>query len=467
MRAAAARGIPVVLVQDDAGPGLWAPDTPGWQLHRRLTRPPTAVYLRKRFGDAFRSTDLDARLRRTGAGNLVLAGAMTDFSVRATLQRALLKGYFVTLVADAHSTLDAPDSSAAEQIALLNGEVRDAEVRGLPVRLVRSARPASSSDSGVTMLFYVASVPGWTGIELRHFLALDAVATERSFHRAARKLGYTQSAISQQIATLERVVGHRLIERPGGSQPVLRLIRAGEIVLEHAHAIGARLATAQADLQAFAAGNLDPLRLGFFGRGLGALMPGICRRLQDDRPDLEIKISEAREDEELLGMIRRGEIDLAFVHLPLDGEECEEVALLEDDHVLVVRNDPAAATRAASLSLEELAAGPLIGFKHCSQLTGSFRSRNLEPSWFVCSDDLESIYAFVAAGSGVAVLPQLATLALGDGVQVVQPTCELPPRHLGLAWSSARGESGSARAFVDAAVAEAARFSRGRLSLAS
>ena len=138
VRAAAARGIPVVLVQDDAGPGLWAPDTPGWQLHRRLTRPPTAVYLRKRFGDAFRSTDLDARLRRTGAGNLVLAGAMTDFSVRATLQRALLKGYFVTLVADAHSTLDAPDSSAAEQIALLNGEVRDAEVRGLPVRLVRS-----------------------------------------------------------------------------------------------------------------------------------------------------------------------------------------------------------------------------------------------------------------------------------------------------------------------------------------
>src|SRR5215211_4240648 len=87
----------------------------------------------------------------------------------------------------------------------------------------------------------------WIGVELRHFLALDAVATERSFHRAATKLGYTQSAISQQIAVLERVVGEKLVERPGGSQPVC-LTRAGEIVMAHAHAIGARVATAQADL---------------------------------------------------------------------------------------------------------------------------------------------------------------------------------------------------------------------------
>jgi DNA-binding transcriptional LysR family regulator len=313
----------------------------------------------------------------------------------------------------------------------------------------------------------VASVPGWTGIELRHFLALEAVASERSFHRAARKLGYTQSAISQQIAALERVVGHKLIERPGGSQPVLRLTRAGEIVMEHAHAIGARLATAQADLQAFATGDLDPLRLGFFGRGLGALMPGICRRLQEARPDVEIKISEAREDADLLGMLRRGEIDLSFVHLPVHGDDYEEVTLLEDDHLLVVGADSGAATRAASLSLEELAAQPLIGFRNCGQLTDYFRSHSLEPAWYVCSDDLESIYAFLATGSGPALLPRLATLSLGDEVQTVQPGCTLPPRRIGLAWSAVRGESGSARSFVEAALAEAARFSRGRLTLAS
>jgi nicotinamidase-related amidase len=59
VRAAAARDTPVVIVQDDAGPGLWTPETPGWQLHERLIRPPKAVALRKSYGDAFRGTDLE------------------------------------------------------------------------------------------------------------------------------------------------------------------------------------------------------------------------------------------------------------------------------------------------------------------------------------------------------------------------------------------------------------------------
>ncbi len=283
---------------------------------------------------------------------------------------------------------------------------------------------------------------GWIGVELRHFLALDAVASEASFNRAAAKLGYTQSAISQQIAALERVVGQRLIERPGGS-----------------------LASAQADLKSLTAGDLDPLRIGFFGRGLGALIPAIHHRLEQERPDIQLRVVIGKDDEELLGKARRGEVDLTFVQLPVIQDGIERVTLLEDEYVLVVR----AGSVESPPTLHELAAMPLIGFKtgKVCQLTDYFRSNNVEPSWIVGSHDLETIYAFAAAGEGVALLPRLATLCLAPGIDVVELACGLPPRRIGLAWSTTRGESGLADAFVRAATDEAARFARAELSVAS
>ena len=111
----------------------------------------------------------------------------------------------------------------------------------------------------------------WLGVEVRHFAALDAVAREGSFGRAADRLGYTQSAVSQQIATLERIVGETLVERPGGPRAV-SLTEAGALLLRHAEAIVARLDAARADIASLRAGETGTLRVGDLpvGRRAGA-----------------------------------------------------------------------------------------------------------------------------------------------------------------------------------------------------
>src|SRR5919197_424332 len=99
----------------------------------------------------------------------------------------------------------------------------------------------------------------WLGLDLRHLVALKTIADEGAFGRAADRLGYTQSAVSQQIATLERVVGLRLIDRPGGPRPI-SLTEAGRILLRHAEAIDARLRAAKADMEALRAGEAGRVR---------------------------------------------------------------------------------------------------------------------------------------------------------------------------------------------------------------
>src|SRR5258706_11074728 len=116
----------------------------------------------------------------------------------------------------------------------------------------------------------------WSGIELRHLVALDAVAREGSFRRAATHLGYVQSAISHQIAGLESLTGKRLIERSRGTRP-LALTEAGGILLAHADAVIARMRAAQADLAALDGDGVAALRVGATPDLLARLVPSLLR----------------------------------------------------------------------------------------------------------------------------------------------------------------------------------------------
>src|SRR5205809_1848278 len=206
----------------------------------------------------------------------------------------------------------------------------------------------------------------WLGIELRHFLALEAVAREGSFGKAAAALGYTQSAVSQQIAALERIVGQRLVERPGGPKPI-SLTEAGRLLLTHADAIAARISAAQADLTALGEGQAGTLRVGVFQSVGQRILPEVMRRFLGAWPQVRVTLTESSNDAELLGLVERGGLDLTFADLPLVEGPFESVELLRDPYVLAVPADSPLATR-ETLAARDLQELDLIGFKHCRSL---------------------------------------------------------------------------------------------------
>jgi DNA-binding transcriptional LysR family regulator len=294
----------------------------------------------------------------------------------------------------------------------------------------------------------------WLGVELRHLAALEAVARERSFGRAATALGYTQSAISQQIATLERSVGERLVERPGGSRPVA-LTEAGELLLGHAGAIVARLKAAQADLRALGEGRAGTLRVGAFQSVGARVLPDVVRRFVASWPGVDLNLHESSADDELLDLVERGELDVAFVMLPIPDGPFETIELLRDPYVLIARaGSPLAAGPQARIA--DLADEPLVGNRLCrsSALAESaLRLRGLEPTVAFRSDDNGTVQGLVAAGIGSAVVPRLAVDETDDRVVVLPLEPALPPRLIGLAWHRDRHRSAAARAFVETATA--------------
>ncbi len=290
------------------------------------------------------------------------------------------------------------------------------------------------------------------GVELRHLLALQAIAEHGSFGRAARALGYTQSAISQQVAALERAVGEKLIERPGGPRPV-SLTEAGQLLLRHAEAIVARMKAAQADLIAYSEGAAGPLRIGTYQSVSARLLPALVRRFKEAFPKVEIQLSESAIDDELEARLERGEVDLSFVMLPMNEAPLEAAQLIVDPYVLLVPVDSPLAGRSKRPSLREIAKEPLIGYRQCRSMAAvetAIRRAGAEPRIVFRSDDNGTVQGLVGAGIGVALVPRL-TLQPTDGVEVIDLADLLPPRLVGIAWHRDRYRTPAARAFVETA----------------
>jgi DNA-binding transcriptional LysR family regulator len=287
----------------------------------------------------------------------------------------------------------------------------------------------------------------WLGVEVRHLAALDAIARERSFSRAARALGYTQSAVSQQLALLERIVGARLVERPGGPRPV-SLTPAGAILLRHGRRIVDQLAAARADLVAWSAGSAGELRVGTYHSVGAKILPAVVGRLAAALPEVRVALVETSDEGQLLALVERGELDLTFMLFPLADGPFAAVELMRDPFLLIVAEDSPLASAAVRPTLADVADLPLIAYDRVRDVTRPETHLRGTPRVVFRSNDDETIHGLVAAGMGAALLPALSVDHGHPGVRAVALGADLPPRIIGLAWHRDRELPPAAGEFV-------------------
>jgi DNA-binding transcriptional LysR family regulator len=270
----------------------------------------------------------------------------------------------------------------------------------------------------------------WLGIEPRHLATFAALVETGSFRGAAEELGYVQSAVSQQIAQLERAVGTLLIERSRGNREP-RLTAAGHALLAHARRVVIQLRAACADVAVLA--NDGPLRLAVEPAAAG-LVPGIAQRLSALRPGAQLSVLELASSAQP-DLVVSGQVDLAigsFAELPTT---VARRVLRRDAWVLLAPEGSPLAALGRVDSIADLRRVDLI--EDCSHpLPRGARPPGV--GQMILCDRLSVALDLVRARSGCAIVPASALDGIGAGVVPVGLGELLPERVVSIAWLKSR-----------------------------
>ena len=263
----------------------------------------------------------------------------------------------------------------------------------------------------------------WPGIELRHLEALSVVADEGSFRRAARRLGYTQSAISQQIAALERAIGFPVLERPSRGRP-LALTEIGSRLRRLYDTVEHAMAAARADVAAAAAGVGHVVRI-----GTAFTLPHVSEAvvaLRVRNPRVVVEVVGGIEDERLLRLVETGALDLALVRGPAstEGVGLQEVAAYS--YVLAVSASSPLARTKTRLALCDIAKHPRI-----ATTDGTAYAEDVQAP--IVAADCEMALELVGGGAGAAVVPSVLAGSAGPTVAIRPLGDILPPFRLAIA----------------------------------
>ena len=293
---------------------------------------------------------------------------------------------------------------------------------------------------------------GWLRVEVRHLAALRAVAQEGSFGAAATRLGYTQSAVSQQIATLERAVGERLVERPGGPRKI-SLTEAGRCCC----------ATPSGSSPAWRPRGPTSRRSRRGQRAvcasgrIRASAHGSCRRVMGrfvaERPGVEVVLTESGSDRELLDQLERGEIDLSFTVLPLPEGPSRASSCMRDPYVLMVAADHPLALPAARRTLAALAdllddRLPALHRRRAHRRVPARRRASI-CRWCSARTTTARCRASSVRGWRRPSCRCWRRTSRDERVAVLPMGASVPERRIAIAWHRDRALSPASRAFID------------------
>jgi len=269
-------------------------------------------------------------------------------------------------------------------------------------------------------------------LDVRRMRILREVAVRGSFSAAAEALSFTQSAVSQQIAALERETGTTLVQRNARG---VRLTEAGEALVRHTDAILVRLAEAEAELEAIAGLRGGRLRLAAFESAAATLMPLAIAAFSQRHPAVELSMIMA-EAEDSTPLLKSGELDLLLgfdsrVRDDVDG--VVRMPLLSDPMLLVLPADhPLAHKR--NLRLADLAEDPWVAGTDACECNRLIRHActiaGFEPRIAFQTDDYTAMQGFVAAGVGVSLIAELGLTSIRDDIVVRSLGREMPVREI-------------------------------------
>ncbi|MBT2367848.1 LysR family transcriptional regulator [Streptomyces sp. ISL-10] len=246
-------------------------------------------------------------------------------------------------------------------------------------------------------------------IEARHLRVLRAVAATGSFSAAARELGCTQPAVSQQMKALESSAGTPLLIRTGRE---MRLTQAGEVLVRHASGILAGLTAAEEEIAAIAGLRAGRVRLVSFPSGSSTLVPTALAALRAAHPGTRVSLVDA-EPPRSVEMLREGECDVALAfRYGTAGAEWDDLVVrpLLTDRLIGLVPEGHRLAGAESVAIGDLTDEPWIaGCPRCRrQLVEVCEEAGFTPRIDFATDDYPAVIGLVGAGLGVAVLPELA-----------------------------------------------------------